>query len=70
MEINKLTKDERSLINKRANELSRKTWEIYRRKLTEEVVRMKITGNFRPLNFAQIAALVPDIRNELAEEMP
>lgn len=58
-----LTKDDRAAINQRANELSRRTWEIYRERLSVLAVRQKLDHGRIPAGFVEAAE--PDIRDAL-----
>jgi hypothetical protein len=53
------------MINRRANELARVTWELYRQHLVEAAMEIKRDNDFRPLRMEEIAGLVPDIRADL-----
>lgn len=64
MDFKTLTKDERAMINRRANELARTTWELYRQRLSAAAVEIK-QGSGRSLRMEDIASLVPDIRADM-----
>ena len=55
-----VTKVERSVLNKRACRLGGELFEAFRKKLTEEAIRIKRNGG--PLDDAAIEAIASDIR--------
>jgi len=59
-----LTKDERSLINKRANELARRAYDAYQWRLVEwAALNKKETG--QPITLDLLSTVVPDITADL-----
>lgn len=68
--INVLTRDERTLINKRANELARRAYDAYQWRLIEWAATHKqATG--QAISLDALATIIPDITGDLCgEESP
>lgn len=58
-----LNKDERSLINRRAYELSLETYPAYRERLIEWAINEKMSG--RQLDAVSVARITPDISDSM-----
>lgn len=65
--LNVLTKDERSLINKRANELCRRAYDAYQWRLVEWAAQQKV-GNAQAITLDMLSKIIPDITDDLSDE--
>lgn len=65
--LNMLTRDERSLINKRANELSRRAYDAYQWRLVEWAAVVKQASGL-PITLDALAQVVPDITDDLRQD--
>ncbi|MEW6612692.1 MAG: hypothetical protein AB1409_08125 [Pseudomonadota bacterium] len=63
-----LTRDERSLINKRANELARRAYDAYQWRLVEwAAMHKRETG--QKITLDVLSAVVPDITDDLQQDV-